>query len=164
MAEGHGELIMAMMKHEQSNPRRIQHFLKVWAFTQVLCELEGVDSKTKLVAETAAIVHDIGIKSSLAKYSSAAGKYQEAEGPPAAREMLESVGYGFDVVDRVCYLVGHHHTYENIDGLDYKILVEADFLVNIFEGKMTSEAAQQIRETIFRTRGGKEVFDRQFGV
>lgn len=81
MAEMHAKLIMAMMEHEQSVPQRIQHFLKVWAFTQVLCELEGVDSKTRLIAETAAIVHDIGIKPSLIKHSSSAGKYQEAEGP-----------------------------------------------------------------------------------
>ena len=37
------------------------------------------------------------------------------------------------MIRRVEYLVGHHHTYKDIDGLDYQILVEADFLVNILK-------------------------------
>ena len=35
------------------------------------------------------------------------------------------------VTERVAYLIGHHHTYDKIEGMDYQILVEADFLVNI---------------------------------
>ncbi len=38
-----------------------------------------------------------------------------------------------DVSERVQYLIAHHHTYGNIDEMDYQILVEADFLVNIME-------------------------------
>ena len=53
--------------------------------------------------------------------------------PPVARQMLTEIGYPQEVVDRVCYLVGHHHTYLDMDGMDYQILVEADFLVNLFE-------------------------------
>lgn len=37
------------------------------------------------------------------------------------------------VAERVSYLVGHHHTYDHIDGMDYQILVEVDFLVNFNE-------------------------------
>mgnify|MGYP000340972515 FL=1 len=35
------------------------------------------------------------------------------------------------MTERVAYLIGHHHTYDKIEGMDYQILVEADFLVNI---------------------------------
>ena len=67
------------------------------------------------------------------KYGSAGGKLQEAEGPAIAKGMLERLGFAPAIVERVCYLVGHHHTYTDIDGIDYQILVEADFLVNLYE-------------------------------
>lgn len=159
MVQDNIRLIMAMMEYEKGCPQRIQHFLKVLAFTELIGELEGVDKEIGIAARVAAIVHDIGIRPSLAKYGSAAGHYQESEGPPVARSMLEALGYEADLISRVCYLVGHHHTYLNIDGLDHQILVEADFLVNIFEGKMELSRAKQIRQSIFRTKGGKEIFD-----
>ncbi len=56
------------------------------------------------------------------------------EGPALAEQMLSELGFEKDVIERVSFLVGHHHTYTGIDGLDYQILVEADFLVNLFEG------------------------------
>ena len=41
--------------------------------------------------------------------------------------------------------------------MDYQILVEADFLVNIFESGMTHEAAEKVYENIFRTKTGKQL-------
>ena len=64
---------------------------------------------------------------------------------------------GVAVITVICYLIGHHHTYTNINGIDYQILVEADFLVNIFEGGMTHEAAEKVCENIFRTKTGKQL-------
>ena len=91
---------------------------------------------------------------SLEKYGSSAGPYQEKEGPAKARSMLEELGFPQTQVDRICYLVGHHHTYHAIDGIDYQILVEADFLVNIFEEPMDQPAARSIGEKIFKTSTG----------
>ena len=79
------------------------------------------------------------------------------EGPPIALEMLPACGYTHAQTERICYLIGHHHTYTNINGIDYQILVEADFLVNIFEGGMTHEAAEKVCENIFRTKTGKQL-------
>ena len=68
-----------------------------------------------------------------------------------------------DVSDRVQYLIAHHHTYNNIDEIDYQILVEADFLVNIMEDGLSKEAALKAYESIFKTTCGKmicrEMFD-----
>ena len=47
--------------------------------------------------------------------------------------MLCALGYDEAVIDRVLFLIAHHHTYTGIEGEDYQILVEADFLVNLFE-------------------------------
>ena len=124
-------LIAKMVEYETGSPSRVQHFLKVYGFAQAIGRMEGLEERTQAVLETAAVVHDIGIKPSLEKYGSSAGNYQEQEGPAPAAQMLAGLGLDQAFVDRVCYLVGHHHTYTNIDGMDYQILIEADFLVNI---------------------------------
>ena len=58
--------------------------------------------------------------------------------------MFEELGFDQDVSERVQYLIAHHHTYNNIDEIDYQILVEADFLVNIMEDGLSKEAALKL--------------------
>ena len=88
----------------------------------------------------------------------------EGEGYPTetrqlleAAAMLEELGYPPAFVERVCFLVGHHHTYTAIDGVDYQALVEADFLVNISEDGMERPAIEAVEKQIFRTAVGKEL-------
>lgn len=50
--------------------------------------------------------------------------------------------------------MGNHHTYSNIDGMDYQLLVEADFLINIYEDGFTDEMIENVRNKIFRTQSG----------
>ena len=75
---------------------------------------------------------------------------------------MKQLGFEQDVIDRVCYLVGHHHTYTNIDGMDYQILVEADFLVNYFENGSSADTIQKSVEKIFKTKTGKEMAETMF--
>lgn len=145
-----------MMKYYSGGPHQIQHFIKVHSFARLIGLEEKIACDALEILEIAAIVHDIGIKPAMAKYGSGSGKYQELEGPPAAGAMLKGLGYPQRVIDRVCYLVGHHHSYKNIDGLDYQILVEADFLVNIFDNEMSEEAVLSTVNKIFRTETGTE--------
>lgn len=156
------DLTLAMADYEAGCPQRLQHLLKVWGFARNIGIAEGLDEKTQEILEAAAIVHDIGILPSLEKYGSAAGEHQEKEGPPVARELLAKYGYAEDITGRVAYLVGHHHTYKDIDGADYQILVEADFLVNMFEGGMEYAAREAVYRNIFRTEAGKRLFRAQF--
>ncbi len=149
-----GYVVNEMIAYYEGDPRRIQHFLKVYGFAKAIGEVEGLPSDLQEILEVAAIVHDIGIKVSEEKYNSSAGEYQQLEGPPIAKELLTRLGYGEELVDRVCYLIAHHHTYKDMDGLDYQILVEADFLVNISEDGMASSAIKSIKEKIFRTSTG----------
>lgn len=158
----HAPLILSMTEYEDGCVERVNHFLKVYAFAKTIGEGEGFPEKIQEILKTAALVHDIGIKPSLKKYGSAAGEYQEKEGPAVAREMLEKLGYATPVIDRVCYLVGHHHTYSNVDGDDYQALIEADFLVNIFEGQMERSEIETVDQTIFRTKTGKKLLELLF--
>ena len=156
-------LILAMIRYDEGDPQRIQHFLKVYTFATLIAGREGIDPNEKHVLETAAIVHDIGIHVSEEKYGSSNGQYQEQEGPAEAEKLLRDVGgYSEDQISRVKYLVGHHHTYDHIDGDDYQILVEADFLVNLYEDQLDADAVKNAEEKIFRTETGLQILHDMF--
>ncbi len=148
------KLLNEMIEYFQSDIKRINHFMKVWAYANAIAKNENIDCKKQEILETAAIVHDIGIKISEKKYNSSSGKYQQIEGPPIARGILEKLEYEEDIIDRVCFLVANHHTYTNIDDIDYQILVEADFIVNIYEDNMKKEEIINIDKKIFKTNTG----------
>lgn len=120
-------VIHGMIKHDAGNPKLIQHFLKVHEFARLIGIGEGLEKLVQFTLETAAVVHDIGILTAKRKHGSSAGKYQELEGPAEAKSLLSGLGWPQEVIDRVCYLVGRHHTYTNIDGPDIQILAEAVF-------------------------------------
>ena len=156
------QLIMEMTRYYSVDPKHIQHFMKVYAYARMIGEMEGLDRKTQHMLETAAIVHDIGIKESMKKYGDSAGHHQEQEGPAVAENMLERLGYEGDIIKRVCYLVGHHHTYQGIDGLDYQILVEADFLVNLYENGSSKDEVLAAMDGVFVTESGKDILRNMF--
>ena len=155
-------LAMAMVDFDRGSAQRIQHFLKVHHFASLIASGEGVDEATRFVLEVAAWVHDIGIRPALEQFGSDAGALQERLGPPLAAEMLRALDFAPQVIERVCWLVGHHHTYTNIEGMDYRILVEADFLVNLYENHASPEAVASAREKMFATRTGLALLDAQF--
>lgn len=155
-------LFTEMIAYYSADAKRIQHFVKVHAFAKLIGEMEHIDPEVLFTLEAAAYVHDIGIKPAEEKFGSSSGKLQEQEGPPVARDMLERLGFDEKTVQRVCFLVGHHHTYSEIDGIDYQILVEADFLVNMYEDDMSKAAIASAYEKIFRTSSGKQLCKTMF--
>ena len=136
-------LYRKMIEFYRGDPARIQHFVKVHSFAKLIGEEEHLEEKTLYILEAAAYVHDIGIRPAEQKYGHENGKLQEQEGPAEAEKMMKSLGFEQDVIDRVSYLVGHHHTYTNINGMDYQILVEADFLVNYFENHSETDTIKK---------------------
>ena len=158
-------LIEAMIDYDSGDPRRIHHFLKVHDFAAAIASLEGLDTDTAYILEAAAIVHDIGIHNSERKYGDSGGKHQEIEGPPEAEKMLKEVGGFTDFqTNRVCWLVGHHHTYSPVLGIDHQILLEADFLVNVYEDGMSPEAACRFRDNVFKTKTGIRLLEAMLGL
>lgn len=143
-----------MIEYFGTDVRRINHALKVHSFASLIAKNENLNAEIQEITEVAAILHDIGIPVSELKYGSCIGKYQEIEGPPIARELLQQLGASPELIERVCFLVGNHHTYTKIDGIDFQILVEADFLVNIFEDEMSASAIESAREKYFKTQTG----------
>ena len=157
------KLHLAMIELYRGDAKRIQHFCKVHSYAKLIAETENVDKECLFIIEAAALTHDIGIHFCEEKYGNCNGKLQEKEGPAIAEKMLKELGFDQDVSERVQYLIAHHHTYNNIDEIDYQILVEADFLVNIMEDGLSKEAALKAYESIFKTTCGKmicrEMFD-----
>ena len=78
--------------------------------------------------------------------------------------MLTELGYDVELISRVSFLVGHHHTYTNVKGIDYQILLEADFLVNSYEGQKKSEAIEAFCRNVFRTPSGIRLLSLQSGL
>ena len=151
------ELILAMSEYFK-DPKQVQHLIKVHSFARIIGIKENLSQEELEILEIAAIVHDIGIKPAKELYGKSNGKLQEELGPDEAEKMLRNFHVDEKLISRIRYLVGHHHTYSNIDGLDYQILVEADFLVNIYEGNMNDDAATEVYKNIFRTSCGKRLF------
>lgn len=155
-------LCKKMIGFYRGDPARIQHFLKVHSLARLIGQEEGMDEKSLYILEAAAYVHDIGIRPALEKYGRENGALQEQEGPAEAEKMMRELGFEEKVIQRVSYLTGHHHTYSNIEGLDYQILVEADFLVNYFENHTEQENIKKSVEKIFRTETGKRIAEEMF--
>ena len=151
------KLHLAMIELYSNDAKRIQHFCKVHSYAKLIAETENVDKKCLFIIETAALTHDIGIHVCEEKYGNCNGKITGKRRPNAIKKLLEKLGFDKDVSDRVQYLIAHHHTYDNIDGIDYQILVEADFLVNIMESDLSKEATLKAYHTIFKTTCGKTI-------
>jgi len=155
-------LILEMIGFDAGEPELIHHFIKVYEFSKLICEMENIPPDLAEIIEAAAIVHDIGIKVSMEKYGKSNGALQEQEGPAYAEDMLKRLGFGGELVERVSFLVAHHHTYTNIDGIDYQILVEADFLVNFYENQNDKETIRKTYQKIFKTDSGRIICSRMF--
>ena len=157
------QLILACMDFFQTDAKRIQHFIKVYEFARLIGEEEHLSEEELTILQSAAIVHDVGIRPAEEQYQRCDGKLQEQLGPKEAEKLLQGLFYSQDIIDRVCYLVGHHHTYQNIDGIDYQILVEADFLVNLYEDEVDARGIEAAERKIFRTKTGKALLLKMFG-
>ena len=156
------QIASLMVAYNAGDARRVHHLIKVYGFAKMIGEAEGLDAGTQEILEIAALTHDIGIRNSERKYGNCSGWHQQEEGPPEARALLENLGIESSVIDRVCWLIAHHHTYASIKGLDYQILVEADFLVNAYEDEMDEDAIRTVQEKLFCTQTGKELLKKLY--
>ncbi len=148
------EITAKMILYSGGNLHDINHFMKVYAYAKVIGECEQLDSNTQAVLEAAAVLHDIACPLCREKYGDTSARHQETEGAILAEEFLQDSGWPKDFIERVVFLVGHHHTIKNIEGMDYQILIEADYLVNADEGTLSEENIRNTLEHIFKTETG----------
>ncbi|MGQ1911285.1 HD domain-containing protein [Marinifilum sp. RC60d5] len=148
------ETILKMIQYYGNDTKRINHSLKVFAYASSISNAENLPEPLLQTIKLAAIFHDIGIPEAEKKYNSSAGHLQEKEGPSVARKLLADTKIPNNILERVYFLIGNHHSYQKIDGIDFQILVEADFLVNINEDELSKKAIMASKQNIFKTATG----------
>jgi putative nucleotidyltransferase with HDIG domain len=149
-------LIVEMKNIFGSDQRRIEHAMAVLNYAEQILSVEGGDP---LVVKATAILHDIGIHEAERKYSSSAGKYQEIEGPSIARKILLRYNLDEGVIGHICKIIANHHSAKDIDTIEFRIIWDADWLVNI-TAKFSEAGEEKLRKLIdkvFKTNKGRQI-------
>ncbi len=146
-------LIREMKNVFGDEQKRIDHVLAVLNGAEQILSVEGGDP---LVVKVAAILHDIGIHEALNKYGSTAGNFQEIEGPVIAREILTKHCIDTELIEHICQIIANHHSAKNIDTKEFRIIWDADLLVNFYEQypEANKEKVKERIDAIFKTQEG----------
>ena len=150
------KIIKKMMAYFAYNSNHINHAYRVLHYAE---EISGIENGVPDVVISSAILHDIGIPGCEKKYGSTEGQLQEIEGPPVAREILESLGIDEETIKEVCEIIGCHHSPGEIDTVNFKIMWDADWLVNlpdVYDVKDRVKLQEIISET-FMTKEGLKI-------
>lgn len=158
------EIMVKMIKYSNGNLHDINHFMKVYAYAKTIAECENVTPDKQKVIEIAAIIHDIACPLCREKYGNTDGKLQEKEGAVLAEEFLQGTGLSDEMISRIVFLVAHHHTLQEVDGIDYQILLEADYLVNADESGYEESNIRNVMDGVFKTSAGKMLLQSVYGI
>jgi HD superfamily phosphodiesterase len=156
------DLIAAMRGVFGPDQRRIDHSLAVLGFAQRILAGEPGDAE---VVVAAAILHDIGIQAAERKHGSADGVYQELEGPPLARDILTRMGADAGLIEHVCRIVANHHSARDIDTPEFRVVWDADWLVNIPDVLARADRATLLTtiDKVFKTKTGAGIARELYG-
>ena len=143
-----------MKRYFGSDFKRISHATKVARYAEEIGKAEGADMVVILLS---AYLHDIGIHEAERKYHSTAGTYQEIEGPPIAREILNKLKAPQEVIAEVCDIIGHHHHPRSKETLNFQILYDADLIVNLEEEPKEEEKVKELLQKAFFTEAGRRL-------
>lgn len=146
-------VIEKMQEYFDKDQKRIDHALGVADFAEKILTEEQADRDIVLAA---AYLHDIGIHEAERKYGSSGGKYQEIEGPPIARKILQESGWNEDAINNICNIIAKHHTFNGLVSKEFQVLFEADWIVNLdndFRG-ISEPQREKVISKNFKTRTG----------
>ena len=150
------QLTPLLEEYFENDLKRINHAKNVLSFAEDLLEKENGDW---IIVIPASILHDIGIKKAEEKYNSSAPNYQEKEGPAVARQILSKLSFNDENTREICDIIAHHHTPGIINTNNFKILYDADWIVNLRD-EIFIEDKEKVRGVInklFLTKSGKEM-------
>ncbi len=147
-----------MKRYFKGDVKRIGHAMRVARYAERIGRAEGGNLAVILCA---AYLHDIGIHAAEKKHGSNAHRYQELEGPPIAREILEKLGAKPPLIEAVCDIVGHHHHPRKEESLSFKVLFDADRIANLEDAKKNKalskdKLARVIEKQLLTTAGRQE--------
>lgn len=149
------KLFIQMENYFDQDKKRINHAHQVTEFAQ---QIMANEKGHPIIVLAAAVLHDIGIHAAEKKYGSTSGHYQEIEGPPIARNILEKLELSKKDIDEVCDIIASHHSPGEVDTLNFKILYDADWLVNLKdEYDLEGEKLARVIDRVFLTETGKDI-------
>lgn len=147
-----------MKRYFRDDFKRIGHATRVARYAE---EIEKEEKGDPAVVLSAAYLHDIGIKEAEAEHQSIEPEYQYKYGPPVAREILARLDGKEDLIEEVCDIIGHHHHPRPDETINFKIVYDADLIVNLEEAKeATAMAPENLAtriEKFFLTKRGREI-------
>jgi len=147
-----------MKRYFNGDFKRIGHASRVARHSE---EINRSEQGNPAVVMIAAYLHDIGIKEAERKYNSSLPRYQHAEGPPVAREILTKLNAESALIEEVCDIIGHHHHPRAEETVNFKVLYDADLITNLEEEQRekpkTPDRLDQIITRSFLTEGGRRV-------
>jgi len=149
------KLLKDLEEHFGNDQKRIKHAKKVMDFAEELLREEKADWH---IVIPASILHDVGIKAAEEKYGSSRGNYQEKEGPEIAKKILLKHGFKKEDIEEICEIVANHHTPGKVDTLNFKVLYDADWLVNLKDEVKTEndEDLKRVIGKVFLTDSGRK--------
>ncbi len=156
------QILEDMIQYSKGNLHDIAHFMKVYSFARTIAIEEGLEGNFLYSIEITAILHDIACPLCRIKYGNTNGKHQEEESGPLVEEFLKDYPIDERTKERINFIISHHHTYTNVDGIDYQILLEADFLVNADESHMTREQIENAQKQFFKTLTGRRILESMY--
>jgi len=156
------KILEKMIRYSKGNREDINHLLKVHSYARLIGVLEALDGPELLTLEIASAVHDIACPLCREKYGTTDGRHQEEESEALLRPFLLEFDLPSEMVERIIFLVTHHHTYTNVEGRDYQILLEADYLVNCDESPRYRKNYESFRKNVFRTKTGIRLLETIF--
>ena len=138
-----------------TDERRIRHARRTAEYAEMILPEEPDADPNVVIA--AAFLHDIGIKNAEAKYGSAEPVHQETEGPPVAGKILKELEYTGEFIREVCDIIGHHHHPRAEETINFKVLYDADQLVNAEERRAQSKTGtvSSVRAECLTRRGAE---------
>lgn len=147
-------LLNRMKKYFGTDTRRIRHALKVLRHAKELLKKEKGDRDVVIAA---AILHDIGIKECERKYNSTDGQLQEKEGPSVAKKILRDLKVSPGPISEICRIISSHHSPGEVNTINFKILWDSDWLVNLKDECNIDDKKklERIIDKVFLTRTGK---------
>jgi putative nucleotidyltransferase with HDIG domain len=123
-------IAVEMKKYFKKDFKRIGHAMRVACYAEKIGKNEGGDLSVIL---TAAYLHDIGIHEAARTKASVAAENHEKTGLSVARSILTELGAKKELIDEVCDIIGSHHHSGSNSSLNYRIVHDADLIVNLEE-------------------------------
>jgi ribosomal protein S27E len=158
-------IAISMRRYFGNDSRRIKHAEDVAKHAEVIGLAQ--DDADMMVVMASAYLHDIGIKNAEMKYNSSSAKYQHREGPPVARQILEELKAPEELIEEVTDIIGHHHWPREEETINFKVLYDADLIVNMEELYLEKPHSRQqldrLLKSSFMTEAGRIEAEKTLG-